>query len=91
MRSKASLLPESPGLSLLNGGHSSVDMSTSTIGFIRDLRLVLRKVLLPSKPIQVSAKMPRRSSAFTNEWGIALTLYYGSSPWNFADYWNLSP
>lgn len=54
----------------------------------RDVMAILASNRNLIMPIQVSGKMPRRSSALTNEWGNALTLYYGSSPWNFADYWN---
>jgi hypothetical protein len=39
-------------------------------------------------PMQVCAESPRQVTASTNEWDTALTLYCGSSPWTFIEYWN---
>jgi hypothetical protein len=41
-------------------------------------------------PIHVCADAPRRLKASTSDQGIALTLCYGSSPWDFIEYWNLA-
>ena len=40
-------------------------------------------------PINVCADAPRKFKASTGEWGTALTLCFGTSPWNFVEYWNL--
>ena len=39
-------------------------------------------------PLSLSAEAPQTLRASTNEHGIALTVCYGSSPWNFVEYWN---
>jgi len=41
-------------------------------------------------PINVCAEGPRNVHAFTPDVGIALTLCYGSTPWDFVEYWNLA-
>ena len=41
-------------------------------------------------PINVSAAGPRKLKASTDDHGIALTLFYGSSPWSFIEYWNFA-
>jgi hypothetical protein len=41
-------------------------------------------------PINVCADAPRKLKGETADQGIALTLCYGDSPWNFIEYWNLA-
>lgn len=41
-------------------------------------------------PINVCADGPRKLKASTTDIGTALTLCYGTSPWNFVEYWNLA-
>ena len=39
-------------------------------------------------PIHICGAMPRGSRAYTEDALYAITIYYGSTSWNFADYWN---
>jgi hypothetical protein len=41
-------------------------------------------------PIHICADAPRKFKASTSDHGAALTLCYGSSPWDFIEYWNLA-
>jgi hypothetical protein len=41
-------------------------------------------------PIDICAEGPRKLKASTNDLGVALTLCYGTSAWNFVEYWNLA-
>lgn len=41
-------------------------------------------------PISICAEGPRKLKASTAVQGFALTLCYGTSPWNFVEYWNLA-
>jgi hypothetical protein len=41
-------------------------------------------------PIDICAEGPRKLKASTNDLGVALTLCYGTSVWNFVEYWNLA-
>ncbi len=40
-------------------------------------------------PMDLCADSPRTYRADTEEYGVALTICYGASPWNFIEYWNL--
>jgi hypothetical protein len=48
---------------------------------------VIRNLILP---IDICADAPRKlkAEAEGDGWSIALTIWYGNSPWNFVEYWN---
>jgi hypothetical protein len=39
-------------------------------------------------PIAICAEAPLKVKASTQDWGTALTVCYGISPWNFVEFWN---
>ncbi len=39
-------------------------------------------------PIDICGVGPRKLRAYTDDHGVALTIFYGTSCWNFVDFWN---